>query len=81
VRAGEERGAFFLTPPHKHTHYTLSSFLLRTQEAHQNGTAAVIVCGQPDAERYCEGLRGNGLVASIEPASGGKGEGGGGDPA
>ena len=45
------------------------------QEAHQNGTAAVIVCGQPDAERYCEGLRGNGLIASIEPAGGGGGKG------
>lgn len=49
-------------------------------EAHTNGQACVIVCSQADAERYCEGLRGNGLIASIEPAGGGGG-GGGGDPA
>jgi ATP-dependent Clp protease adaptor protein ClpS len=50
-------------------------------EAHTHGTACVIVCGQPDAERYCEGLRGNGLISSIEPASGGGKGGGGGEPA
>jgi len=44
-------------------------------EAHQNGFACVITCPQEDAERYCEGLRGNGLVASVEPASGGRGGG------
>lgn len=41
------------------------------QEAHQNGMACVIECAQEDAERYCEGLRGNGLMASVEPAGGG----------
>ncbi len=41
------------------------------QEAHQNGMACVIECAQEDAERYCEGLRGNGLIASVEPAGGG----------
>lgn len=46
-------------------------------EAHTNGLACVIVCSQTDAERYCEGLRGNGLISSIEPAGGGGGKGGG----
>lgn len=41
------------------------------QEAHANGMACVIECAQEDAERYCEGLRGNGLLASVEPAGGG----------
>jgi len=51
-------------------------------EAHMNGLACVIVCSQADAERYCEGLRGNGLIASIEPAGGGgSGGGGNGEPA
>ena len=39
------------------------------QEAHMHGKAVVIVAPQEDAEDYCEGLRNNGLVASIEPAS------------
>lgn len=43
-------------------------------EAHEHGKATVVACAQPDAERYCEGLRSAGLVASIEPA--GKGGGG-----
>lgn len=41
------------------------------QEAHLNGMACVIECAQEDAEKYCEGLRGNGLMASVEPAGGG----------
>ena len=41
------------------------------QEAHYNGMAVVIVCGQADAEEHCMQLRGNGLLSSIEPASGG----------
>lgn len=41
------------------------------QEAHVNGLAVVIVCGQADAEEHCQQLRGNGLYSSIEPASGG----------
>lgn len=36
-------------------------------EAHINGSANVVVCAQEDAERYCEGLRSHGLVASVEP--------------
>ena len=39
------------------------------QEAHQNGLACVIACAQEEAEQYCEGLRNNGLIASIEPDS------------
>jgi len=46
-------------------------------EAHAHGKATVVACGQPDAERYCEGLRSAGLVASIEPAGKGGGAGGG----
>lgn len=41
------------------------------QEAHINGLAVVIVCGQVDAEEHCTKLRGNGLRSSIEPADGG----------
>lgn len=37
------------------------------QEAHLNGLALVISCAQSMAEEYCNGLRGNGLVATIEP--------------
>ncbi len=37
------------------------------QKAHVDGMACVISCPQEDAENYCEGLRGNGLIASIEP--------------
>jgi len=36
-------------------------------EAHINGMAAVIICGQEEAEEYCEGLRKNGLISTIEP--------------
>ncbi|KAF9592021.1 hypothetical protein IFM89_011604 [Coptis chinensis] len=41
------------------------------QEAHINGLAVVIICAQADAEEHCTQLRGNGLLSSIEPASGG----------
>ncbi|WCJ24576.1 ATP-dependent Clp protease adapter protein ClpS [Euphorbia peplus] len=41
------------------------------QEAHYNGLAVVIICAQADAEDHCMQLRGNGLLSSIEPASGG----------
>lgn len=40
-------------------------------EAHMNGLAVVIICGQNDAEEHCLQLRNNGLLSSIEPASGG----------
>lgn len=38
-------------------------------EAHVAGKAVVIQAPQEDAEDYCEQLRSNGLVASIEPVS------------
>uniref|UniRef100_A0A5B7CD48 Adaptor protein ClpS core domain-containing protein n=1 Tax=Davidia involucrata TaxID=16924 RepID=A0A5B7CD48_DAVIN len=41
------------------------------QEAHYNGLSVVIICAQADAEEHCMQLRGNGLLSSIEPASGG----------
>ncbi|KAI9169581.1 hypothetical protein LWI28_014379 [Acer negundo] len=41
------------------------------QEAHHNGLSVVIICSQADAEDHCMQLRGNGLLSSIEPASGG----------
>lgn len=37
------------------------------QEAHTNGLAMVIACGQDEAEGYVEGLRLNGLVSTLEP--------------
>ena len=45
------------------------------QEAHTNGVACLVSCPQEDAERYCEGLRGNGLISTIEPAGGKSGGG------
>jgi len=41
------------------------------QEAHVNGLAVVIICPQNDAEEHCSQLRNNGLLSSIEPATGG----------
>ncbi|KAL2905033.1 ATP-dependent Clp protease adapter protein CLPS1 chloroplastic [Bienertia sinuspersici] len=41
------------------------------QEAHINGLSVVIICAQADAEEHCMQLRSNGLLSSIEPASGG----------
>eukprot|EP00884_Botryococcus_braunii_P019979 jgi/Botrbrau1/6665/Bobra.0202s0013.1 len=41
------------------------------QEAHQNGLACAVVSVQEEAEQYCEGLRNNGLISSIEPCGGG----------
>jgi ATP-dependent Clp protease adaptor protein ClpS len=38
------------------------------QEAHVNGVAVATTCGQEEAEEYCNSLRSNGLVSSIEPA-------------
>lgn len=39
------------------------------QEAHINGLAAVVVVDQDIAEEYCQGLRNNGLISSIEPVT------------
>ncbi|KAG0469607.1 hypothetical protein HPP92_016307 [Vanilla planifolia] len=50
---------------------TLDSAVNIMQEAHHNGLSVVIVCAQADAEQHCMQLRGNGLLSSIEPASGG----------
>ncbi|KAI0498801.1 hypothetical protein KFK09_019694 [Dendrobium nobile] len=50
---------------------TLDTAVNIMQEAHYNGLSVVIVCAQADAEEHCMQLRGNGLLSSIEPASGG----------
>ncbi|XP_073015269.1 ATP-dependent Clp protease adapter protein CLPS1, chloroplastic-like [Primulina eburnea] len=50
---------------------TLDNAVNIMQEAHYNGLSMVIVCGQSDAEEHCTQLRGNGLLSTIEPASGG----------
>lgn len=50
---------------------TLDNEVNIMQEAHYNGLSVVIICSQPDAEDHCMQLRGNGLLSSIEPASGG----------
>ncbi|KAI7837781.1 hypothetical protein COHA_008410 [Chlorella ohadii] len=46
------------------------------QEAHMNGLAMVTQCSQDKAEQYCENLRLNGLISTIEPAGGGGSSGG-----
>jgi ATP-dependent Clp protease adaptor protein ClpS len=43
---------------------------MHAQEAHTNGVACLVSCPQEDAEKYCEGLRLNGLISTIEPAGG-----------
>lgn len=50
---------------------TLDNAVNIMQEAHHNGLSVVIICAQADAEDHCMQLRGNGLLSSIEPASGG----------
>ncbi|KAI5573953.1 hypothetical protein POPTR_010G128500v4 [Populus trichocarpa] len=50
---------------------TLDNAVNIMQEAHYNGLSVVIICTQADAEEHCMQLRGNGLLSSIEPASGG----------
>ncbi|KAL0538769.1 hypothetical protein IC582_022927 [Cucumis melo] len=50
---------------------TLDNAVNIMQEAHYNGLSLVIICAQADAEEHCMQLRGNGLLSSIEPASGG----------
>ncbi|KAJ6816420.1 ATP-dependent Clp protease adapter protein CLPS1, chloroplastic [Iris pallida] len=50
---------------------TLDNAVNIMQEAHINGLSVVIICAQADAEEHCMQLRGNGLLSSIEPASGG----------
>lgn len=36
-------------------------------QAHVSEVAVVIICAQEHAEFYCEGLKGKGLISSIEP--------------
>lgn len=50
--------------------FTVEDAINCMQEAHTNGVACLVSCPQEDAERYCEGLRGNGLISTIEPAGG-----------
>ncbi|XP_024195384.1 ATP-dependent Clp protease adapter protein CLPS1, chloroplastic [Rosa chinensis] len=50
---------------------TLDNAVNIMQEAHHNGLSVVIICAQADAEEHCTQLRHNGLLSSIEPASGG----------
>ncbi|CAK0773741.1 hypothetical protein CVIRNUC_004097 [Coccomyxa viridis] len=59
--------------------FTMEDAINCMQEAHTNGVACLVSCPQEDAEKYCEGLRGNGLISTIEPA-GGKSGGSGGGP-
>lgn len=47
--------------------YTVDDAVNVMQKAHIDGLACVISCSQEDAETYCEGLRGNGLISSVEP--------------
>lgn len=47
------------------------------QLAHQYGLACVITCAQEEAEKYCEGLRYNGLTSTVEPAGTDSNDGGG----
>uniref|UniRef100_A0A7N0ZSD0 Adaptor protein ClpS core domain-containing protein n=1 Tax=Kalanchoe fedtschenkoi TaxID=63787 RepID=A0A7N0ZSD0_KALFE len=50
---------------------TLDNAVNIMQEAHYNGLSVVVICSQADAEEHCMQLRGNGLLSSIEPATGG----------
>ncbi len=47
--------------------YTVDDAIEVMQEAHESGVAMVIAGPQDEAERYCEGLRLNGLSSTIEP--------------
>jgi len=47
-------------------------------EADKHGLALVLVTVQEEAESICDSLRNNGLVATVEPDSGGRNGGGGG---
>ncbi|EIE25987.1 ClpS-domain-containing protein [Coccomyxa subellipsoidea C-169] len=58
--------------------FTMEDAINCMQEAHTNGVACLVSCPQEDAEKYCEGLRTNGLISTIEPA-GNSGGGSGGD--
>ena len=63
-------GKFFIPPGKTFLEgMTIDIAVSVMQEAHQNGLAQVITCAQDEAEEYCEGLRGNGLTSTIEPAT------------
>ena len=47
------------------------------EDAHAHGVGVAACAPQPDAERYCEGLRRGGLISSIEPAGKGGSDSGG----
>ncbi|PNH07087.1 ATP-dependent Clp protease adapter protein ClpS [Tetrabaena socialis] len=49
------------------TEITLDDAVVVMQRAHEAGVAVVVACPQDSAERYCEGLRLNGLTCTIEP--------------
>eukprot|EP00195_Chlamydomonas_chlamydogama_P011849 CAMPEP_0202910762 /NCGR_PEP_ID=MMETSP1392-20130828/52969_1 /ASSEMBLY_ACC=CAM_ASM_000868 /TAXON_ID=225041 /ORGANISM="Chlamydomonas chlamydogama, Strain SAG 11-48b" /LENGTH=154 /DNA_ID=CAMNT_0049600979 /DNA_START=179 /DNA_END=643 /DNA_ORIENTATION=- len=49
--------------------FTVDDAVVVMQEAHETGVAMVVACAQEEAERYCEGLRLNGLSSTIEPSS------------
>ena len=53
--------------------YSVDDAVVVMQEAHEEGVAMVLACPQEEAERYCEGLRLNGLSSSIEPGESFKG--------
>lgn len=48
--------------------FTVDEAVNCMQEAHINGLALVTMCAQEVAERYVEGMRMNGLIATLEPA-------------
>ena len=52
---------------HVFVHKLKWCILPQLQEAHETGVALVVACPQDNAERYCEGLRLNGLTSTIEP--------------
>jgi ATP-dependent Clp protease adaptor protein ClpS len=48
--------------------FTVDEAVVVMQEAHLSGVALVRMCAQDEAERYCEDMRLNGLISTIEPA-------------
>lgn len=66
--------SFSLARPRDHAQVidgmTMDDAIQVMSEAHQYGKAVCIVCPQPDAEGYCESLRSQGLISSIEPDGG-----------
>lgn len=46
---------------------TVDDAVVVMQEAHEAGVALVVACAQDVAEGYCEDLRLNGLISTLEP--------------